>query len=119
MPENLHIAITDVVKGGICVAVDDGQAVYAQLSDALQRGNQVALSFKGVSRLTTAFLNAAVGQLYNEFDDEKIRQSLKVTDIDPVSADMVQRVIERAKRFFKDRENLTESTKKIMEDDRE
>jgi len=54
--------------------------------------------------MTTAFLNVAVGQLYGEFTEEKLRMHM----MPPVDADAwhltrLKLVVDRAKIYFKDR----------------
>jgi hypothetical protein len=71
--------------------------------------------FLGVSRMTTAFLNAAVGQLYNEYDEDTVRARLAP----PINASadhlrLLKRVVDNAKIFFADkdraRQALTDQT---------
>lgn len=98
--ETIHIA--RVVGGGICVAASDGNKVHDEILAALNRGNKVAISFQNVTRMTTAFLNAAVGQLYGEFSEDHLKENL----LPPVHADAwhlnrLKLVVDRAKTFFK------------------
>ena len=50
--------------------------------------------------VTPTFLNAAVGQLYGEFEHGQIRALLSVRDATPDDLALLQRVVENAKRYF-------------------
>ena len=101
MPENIRISMFEVVGGPLCVAVSDGQRIYDRLAAALKADRHVVISFHKVTTLTVAFLNAAIGQLYGTFSEEKIRSLLKVKDVEPVDLVLLKRVIDNAKLYFK------------------
>ena len=63
----------EVVGSPFCVAFDDGQKVHKHLDAALRANQEVVLSFHNVTALTTVFLTAAVGELYETFSEEEIR----------------------------------------------
>lgn len=103
----LKLGITEVVGSSICVSIEDGTRLHDAILAAFQRGNPVALSFAGVGRLTTAFLNAAVGQLYNEFDEAEVRERLlPPVGASPEQLSLLKRVVDNAKRFFADRDRI-------------
>lgn len=101
MNENIAIKAFEVVGSKLCVASSDGQKVHDQIAAALNAGKQVRLSFANVESLTSAFLNAAVGQLYAKFSEQKIRASLSVSDMAPDDIELLKRVVEAAKQYFK------------------
>ena len=55
-----------------------------------------------MTTLTAAFLNAAIGQLYGRFNEERIRSLLKVEDMQPDDIALLKRVVDTAKLYFKD-----------------
>jgi hypothetical protein len=90
------------IVGGICVATTDGNKVHDAIKNEIDRGSRVTLSFSGVTRMTTAFLNAAVGQLYGEYPEERIRQHLAPpVDVESWHLNRLKIVVDRAKEFFK------------------
>ncbi len=102
------LGITEVVGSSICVSIEDGTRVHDAIVSAFNEGRPVALSFAGVGRLTTAFLNAAIGQLYNEYDEDRVRAGL----LPPVEASqeqlsLLKRVVDNAKRFFAERDRIS------------
>ncbi len=102
MSSSITIRVFEVVGSASCVAASDGQKVHDQISDALRSGRQVVISFMNVDSLTSAFLNPAIGQLYGEFDEETIRARLSVADMDADDRALLKRVVDTAKRYFKD-----------------
>ncbi|BCH59484.1 hypothetical protein RvVAR0630_21080 [Agrobacterium vitis] len=106
---DVELGIARLAGSGICVTSQDGQRVYEKIYEALKSGNRVKVSFFGVTRLTTAFLNAAVGQLYGEFSPEDIRRlMLPPADAEPWHLSRLKLVNDRAKQYFSDRGKYVE-----------
>jgi len=100
------LKITDVVGTNICVAVEDGHLLHNEIYKYLEKRESVQLSFDGVRRLTTAFLNSGIGQLYNEFDEQTIRQYLSVApNTEPQKAGLIKKATDRAKQFYQNQKN--------------
>jgi len=94
------IRLLDVIGSPHAVSSADGSSVHDQIAEALRRDEPVDLSFAGIEDITSAFLNAAVGQLYGEFNDEVIRKNLRVVDAEGDQLVLLKRVVDRAKDFF-------------------
>lgn len=109
MSKDLAISIFEVTSSPLCVASDDGQRVYVRLARALHAGRRVTLSFRNVTTLSTAFVDAAIGQLYGVFTDEEIRSSVKVKDIHPADRFLLKRIVQNAKEYFSDAHGSTYS----------
>ena len=120
MSEDIKISVFGVVGSPLCVASDDGQKVYERLNTALEASRSVELSFRNVTTLTSAFLNAAIGQLYSTFSEEQIRDLLKVEDAEQDDLALLKRVVDNAKLYFKDKEvynKAVEETEENGDDD--
>lgn len=117
MQKDVMISIFEVVGSPLCVASGDGQKVYERLASALKEGWSVSLSFHNVSTLTSAFLNAAIGQLYGEFSEEQIRSLLKVQDMQSDDMALLKRVVETAKEYFKDPQKFDKAIKDTLGDE--
>lgn len=117
MQKNMTLSIFTVVGSPLCVASGDGQKVYERLAAALREGRSVILSFHNISTLTSAFLNAAVGQLYGEFSEEQIRALLKVQDMQPDDLALLKRVVDTAKQYFKDPDRFDQTLRDMLGDD--
>ena len=108
---SVKINIAQTIGTPICVAMSDGQKVHDLIAQNLRAGNTVAISFLGVERLITAFLNTAIGQLYSEFKEDEIRTKLSVTDAKPETLEKLVRVVTAAKVFFKDPKRFEDAQK--------
>ncbi len=117
MQKEMTITIFEIVGSPLCVASSDGQRVYDRLAAALKEGKSAILSFHNVSTLTSAFLNAAIGQLYGEFSEEQIRALLKVQDMEPDDMALLKRVVETAKQYFKDPQKFDQAVRDTLGDD--
>ena len=116
MSEDIRISMFEVVGGPLCIASSDGQKVYDRLAAALKADQRVALSFHKVTTLTAAFLNAAIGQLYGTFSEEKIRSLLKAKDVESVDLALLKRVVDNAKLYFKDPQRFDQVLQEKLED---
>jgi hypothetical protein len=116
MKKNITLSIFEVVGSPLCVASDDGQRVHDRIAAALKEGSNVAVSFLNVSSLTSAFLNAAIGQLYGSFTENQIRSRLTVKDIQPDDLALLKRVVETAKQYFKDPKRFNKAVQDAIGD---
>ena len=117
MSEDIEISIFEVVGDPLCVASNDGQKVYDRLAAALEADRSITLSFRNITTLTSAFLNAAIGQLYGPFSEEQIRSRLKVEDIEPDDRALLKRVVDTAKLYFKDSQRFEQVVRETVEDE--
>ncbi len=117
MSENIRISMFEIVGSPFCVASDDGQKVYKHLDAALRANQDVVLSFHNVTALTTAFLTAAIGELYGTFSEEKIRSLLKVEDAAQNDLRLLKSAVNNAKLYFKDPERFNQAVREVMGDD--
>jgi len=116
MKKNVTLSIFEIVGSPLCVASDDGQKVYDRIASALKEDRSVTVSFHNVSSVTSAFLNAAIGQLYGTFSEDKIRSRLKVKDIQPDDLALLKRVVVTAKQYFKDPKRFDKAVQATIED---
>lgn len=116
MGDKIVLKIYEVVGSGLCVASEDGQKVHDQIAVALKENRKISLSFLNVDVLTSAFLNAAVGQLYGEFSDEQIKTNLSAENMEPDDRELLKRVIDTAKGYFKDPERFKKAERSALGD---
>jgi hypothetical protein len=119
MSEPVIIRVFDVVGTPLCVSSADGQLVYDKLVPLIREGRKVALSFAQVQTLISAFLNTAIGQLYGEFTEERVRELLSVRDMVPEDVALLKRVIDNAKRYFANRSASDQAWKEEIDHDEE
>jgi Icc-related predicted phosphoesterase len=115
--QDITINVFNIVGNSLCVEADDGQKVFTAAKKVLSEGKKIVLSFQNVKMITTAFLNTAVGQLYRDFPEELIKQSLSVSDMSDDDKVQLKRVTATAKIFYKDPERMQNSINEILEED--
>jgi hypothetical protein len=112
--QEIIIHVFNTVGSGFCVDADDGQKVYGLITKALHEGKKIKLSFQNVEILTSAFLDTAIGQLYRDFSEEKIKSSLSVENMLPEDKVLLKRVTGTAKLYYKDLEGMQKSINEIL-----
>lgn len=117
MSQNLTLWVIEIVGSPLCVASDDGQKVHDRIAAALKENREVVVSFLNVRSVTSAFLNAAIGQLYGPFNQERIRARLKVQDMQREDLALLKRVVETAKEYFKDPKRFNEAVRDVLGDE--
>ena len=115
MSHDLELSLLEIVGSPLCVASGDGQKVYDRLMAVLLEERRAILSFRNITTLTSAFLNAAIGQLYGTFSEEQIRTLLKVQDIQADDLALLKRVVDTAKLYFKDPQFFASVIRETME----
>jgi uncharacterized protein DUF4325 len=86
--------------GPICADPDDGGRLCDQTRQALESGDCVVLDFSGVTTLTSAFLNAAIGCLFGSFAVEELDRRLSWIGLDKTDESLMRLVRSNAVRFF-------------------
>jgi|SRR5665647_2599067 len=117
MTTEIVIYITDVVKSPLCVSTEDGQTVHDAIAPFIRGGKPIVISFAGVTTLISAFLNSAIGQLYGEFPEDKIRELLSVRDLADDDLELLKRVNDNAKVYFKSRPAYDQAWKEEVGDE--
>jgi hypothetical protein len=117
MSQEMSLSVFEIVGSPLCVASDDGQKVFERVAGAMKEKKAVVLSFRNVKGLTSAFLNAAIGQLYGTFSEVDIRSQLKVRDMEPDDLNLLRRVVETAKKYFKDPDRFNNVLREVIGED--
>jgi hypothetical protein len=117
MSNPIIVRVFDIVGGPLCVSTEDGQRVHDKIAPLLRDGQKVVLSFEQVETLISAFLNAAVGQLYGEFPEDRVRELISVRDLDEDDTAVLKRVVENAKAYFKEPRKFDQAWKEEVGDE--
>ncbi len=114
MSNSITLSVFEIVGSPLCVASDDGQKVYERIAAAVKEGHDVTVSFLNVASLTSAFLNAAIGQLYGSFGEDQIRARLKVKDMAADDLALLKRVVDTSKEYFRDTPIVKAATEEML-----
>jgi hypothetical protein len=74
----MDIRLLDHVE--TCSTYSDGEVIYALIAPKILNGENVTLSFEGVSAVPSAFINAAIVRLAESASLDEVRQHLKIED---------------------------------------
>ena len=116
MKKSISLNVFEIVGSPLCVASDDGQRVFERIANALKEKRSVSVSFRNVTSLTSAFLNAAIGQLYGSFSENEIRAQLNVKDMQADDLALLKRVVDTAKEYFKDPKRFDRAVEEALGD---
>ena len=119
MSDTINVRVFDITGSQVCVSADDGQRVHDKIAPLLREGRKVMVSFEQVETLISAFLNAAIGQLYGEFSEDRIHELLSVSNLDPDDLAVLKRVVENAKRYFANKPAVDRAWKEEVGNDEE
>lgn len=112
--KEININIFNIIGSKYCVEADEGQKIYDLIVKALKEDKNVKLSFQNIEMLTTAFLNTAVGQLYRDYAEDKIKKSLSVEAMTQEDMVSLKRVNKTAKLYYKNPERMINSINEIL-----
>lgn len=63
-----------------CSTYEEGDVIYRLVREALGRGDHVEISFDGVLAVPSAFVNAALVRLLEDYNFSFIREKLKISN---------------------------------------
>lgn len=95
-----HLIVKDIIQSDFAITSDDGNRVYEEIIENLNKGNVVELDFEGVTVMITAFLNTAIGKLYEHFSSETLNEQLKLKNVAANDHILFKMVVQRAKEYF-------------------
>lgn len=104
-----HLIVKDIIESHFAITSDDGNKVYESIFENLNKNNTVELDFEGITVMITAFLNAAIGKLYEHFSSETLNKHLKLKNVAPNDLTLFKMVIQRAKEYFTNQDVFEET----------
>ncbi|MCK5202188.1 MAG: STAS-like domain-containing protein [Spirochaetales bacterium] len=110
----IKLSVYSITGDSFCIAAEDGEKVFLQLKKAMDEKMPIDLSFLNIEMLTSAFLNTAIGQMYDSFDENEIKSRLSVSDIKDEDKLLLKRVVDTAKAYYKNPSQFEESINKII-----
>ena len=109
MSDQIKIMVTDLIGSQSCISAEDGQKVFDKIKLLIQDRKQIIVSFKDVKMLISLFLNVAIGQLYESFSTEEIRNQLKVEELSPDDMELLKRVVDNAKKYYSNKKSYDDA----------
>jgi hypothetical protein len=112
--KEIKISVFEQVAGNAAVSSEDGDLLFKRLLEALKNDMRVALDFNNIELITSSFLNAAIGQLYSQYDSPFLNKHIKLENITREDIDLIGKVVERAKEYFKNKEKVEKGIKEVL-----
>ena len=114
---SIQISMYNILGNSYCAQAEDGQKIFELIKKAFKEKKKVIVSFQNIDLITSAFLNTAIGQLYDgTFSEKDIKNSITVTDMENDDMLLLKRVIDTAKLYYKDPKKMDKSISEIMGD---
>lgn len=109
-----NIKVNEYITLNQGITSEEGMPVYEAISSKLAEGEGVTLDFEGVTFLTTAFLNVAIGALYKDYTSEQLQTNLCLKNYTPEIAVRIKKVTENAKSFYEDEEKFNQCVEDVL-----
>ncbi len=111
---DIRINIFEQIGGSAAVSTEDGESLYKRIVKALEQKARVILDFNNIELLTSTFLNSAIGQLYSRFKSPYLKAHLKLENLKKEDLELLKKVVERAKEYFKDKGRIVNGAKEVL-----
>lgn len=108
------LKVRDFTILDIAVSSEEGDKINATIQEFFKNVEVLILDFDGIKALNTAFLNAAIGQLYANYTSEYLNKHLKIHNIKENDLIYLHKAISNAKLYFSNPDQFDESANKIM-----
>lgn len=103
------LSVKNIINSDTAVSSEDGNLVYIEIDKEIDKGMIVELDFSGITMMITAFLNAAIGQLYKKYNGGKLNKVLKLKNVADEDIVLFLKVIDRAKEYFTNKKGFEDS----------
>ncbi|WP_164507530.1 STAS-like domain-containing protein [Lacticaseibacillus songhuajiangensis] len=93
------LIVKDVIQSNLAVSPEDGSNVFSILESSIKQKHLMHVDFSGLQTVTTAFLNAAIGDLYANQDRDTLNKFIKIDGqtLTNLQRQKVQLVMENAR----------------------
>lgn len=108
----IHIYVRDIISSSAAVSSNEGDKVFQVINANLKNNEQVLVDFNNLNLIISAFLNAAIGQLYGTYKAEFIKEHLSVIGLSNDDLHLLKKVNDRAKEYFSQQNEEFDNTLK-------
>jgi hypothetical protein len=110
----MRLIVKDIIEGDTAVSTDDGDVVFQKINEIVKNNEVAELDFSDINIMTTAFLNAAIGQLYSHYTSNQLNSMLKLVNVADDDRILFKKVIARAKEFFSNKKGFEDSANQAI-----
>lgn len=94
------ICVSLVVGSNLCISSDSGRKVFDVIQPVISQGNKISISFNNVKCLSPAFLESAIGRLYDGTIRGTIDDKISFEDLSSGRRLILDDVIREAKKYY-------------------
>jgi hypothetical protein len=109
--DEIYLLLKDILQHDTTITYEDGEKVYALIFQALTEEKKVILDFQGITLVIPAFLHAAIGELYKDFDSDFLNNYLILKNIEGTNKVLLDMVIKYTKQYIADPEAFERAIK--------
>lgn len=104
--ERTVLKVSKIINKNLAVTTDEGDLLFQKIDENFEKKIPVTLDFSDLELIISAFLNAAIGQLYGKYSGDFLRKHIFIQDLSPEDTTILIKVIERAKQYFLDNKSF-------------
>lgn len=112
---SIYLNIAEILNSPSAITRGQGEIVYDKIVENLEAGNKVVLDFSDIEGLISAFLNVAIGKLYEKYSSDVLNNQLVIKGTTAEQNRIFKVVIQNAKQYYKDKEVFDSVVKGICE----
>lgn len=109
----MYIKVYDEI-GDRATDMQQGDTIYEKIISGFSIHEIVKIDFSGMNTILSTFLNNAIGALYRDYSSEFLNENLKIINLCPEDLFILKRVIERAKDFYSNPQNITNALNDLL-----
>ena len=112
--DEIYLLLKDILQHDTAITYEDGEKVYALIFQALTEEKKVILDFQGITLVIPAFLHAAIGELYKDFDSDFLNRHLTFINIEETNKALLDMTKELAQEYFSNPEAFERAVKNTL-----
>jgi hypothetical protein len=116
MAHTSTIKVKEIINSSAAVTPSAGELLYEKILSNLKQHVETYIDFENIGYLTSAFLNAAIGQLYKSYSREDLNHYLHVLNLSDNDLKIFKKVTNRARHFFNNEESTRNNFKDIIDE---
>lgn len=109
--DEIYLLLKNILQHDTAITYEDGEKVYALIFQALTEEKKVILDFQGITLVIPAFLHAAIGELYKDFNSDFLNSHLILKNIEGTNKVILDMVIKYTKQYIADPEAFERAIK--------
>ena len=90
------------IVGDACMTQKDGERLQREFREAFDRGDTVELDFGKTRIFVTAFFNAAVASLLENYSRSELERRLKIVNLPSAAKELLDHSLDNADRSYHD-----------------